>query len=84
MIRILTAVCLLIIIGLSPVRAVLPRMSAIAACCGEEDTPEVAPATHATTRKTGTDDDAPNQMVATPEASSPPITRLRRPIRSDR
>src|ERR1700749_2358099 len=59
-------------------------MSAIAACCGEEDTPDVAPATHAATRKTGTDDDAPNQLVATPEARRPPITRRRRETRPRR
>ena len=67
-----------------PPRDLLPTMSATAACCGEVNMPAAAPATTAPARNNVNDDASPTMMVATPEAARPTMSRVRRPMRSDR
>lgn len=59
-------------------------MSATAAYCGELNTPTATPVTRAAAKKTDRDVAALSNIVTTPDAESPPITRARRPSRSHR
>ena len=59
-------------------------MSATAACCGELNMPDAAPATKAPAKNSGNDDANPTNAVATADTDSPMISSVRRPTRSER